>query len=176
MLVSSAVRRSRIPAWPSSRRTTWLFLRRILSASESMISWCTSGTPSSTARPAATSLPSEPISLVIATIAIALSSCFVLLVVEFQVVPEHRQLDERAAVVVGGREAHDVAAGVEALHAVERLHEALARQLRAGAAQRLDRRLGGDVGLERGEGQVLLAEVLLDRDLVFLHDRQRALG
>src|SRR6478609_749457 len=182
MKASSCVRRRSIMRLRRSAggaqtrtRTTWLLRSRILSARESMISWCTTGTPSALATPAATSLPSEPISLVIATIGIACPPARCVLIVVFLVAADHRELDVRTAVMVVRREADEIAAGVEVPQPVERLHEALARGLGPGAAQRLDGRFGGDVGLERGERIFLLAELLLDRDLVLGDDRQRAL-
>src|SRR5207244_5282091 len=54
-------------------------------------------------------------------------------VAELQVLADHGQLDVGAAVVVVGRKAHQVAAGVVAVQAVERLHEAFPGRPRAGA-------------------------------------------
>src|SRR5215831_4861674 len=62
-----------MPDLPSRKRTTWLLRSRILLARLSMISWCTTCRPRRSARPAATSLPSEPISRVIATNGMRLS-------------------------------------------------------------------------------------------------------
>src|SRR5260221_5817578 len=76
-LVLSAVRRSTRPALPSSRRMTWLLRTRMRSARWSITSWYTSGTPSASASPLATSLPSEPISRLIATNAISAPLCSV---------------------------------------------------------------------------------------------------
>src|SRR6185503_20719537 len=81
------------------------------------------------------------------------------------VAAEHGELGERAAVVVGRREVHEVAAGVVAFHAVERFLKRLPRHVRPGTAHRLRRNLGGDIALERGEGELLLAQLLLDRRL-----------
>src|SRR5580765_4823425 len=77
------------------------------------------------------------------------------LVVELQPLSDHGELDERAAVVVVGREGHGVAAHVEGLHRVERLREGFAGRLRADALQGLDHDLGADVRLERGERVML---------------------
>ena len=51
--------------------------------------------------------------------------------------------------MVGGLKAQPVAPGVEIAHAVQRAHEALAREIAAGAPQRLHGHLGADERLER---------------------------
>src|SRR6185437_10713798 len=98
------------------------------------------------------------------------------LVVELQTVSDDGELDERAAVVVVGREAHGVAAHVERFHRIERLGQGFASRLRAGALERFDQDLGADVRLERRERVVLVAGLELDVVLVFRHYRKRALG
>ena len=58
----SVVRRSSSPCVPSRKLTTWLLRMRARLARWSMISWWRIFMPSACSRPAATSLPSEPIS------------------------------------------------------------------------------------------------------------------
>src|SRR5205085_5334424 len=90
--------------------------------------------------------------------------------------PDRGELDEARAVVAAYAEVDGVTAGVEVLQRVERLDQAFAVELRSGAPHAFDQDLGGDVGLERSERVVLLAEELLDRRLVFLYDGDRRLG
>src|SRR5262249_15880729 len=59
------------------------------------------------------------------------------------------------------------------LHAVERLHHALARRVGARPAYAFREDLGADERLERREGEILLAEGFLDRRLVLPDDLDR---
>src|ERR1035438_9453450 len=82
---------------------------------------------------------------------------------ELQVLADDRQLDERAAVVVVGRETDGVATSVKARHAIERLHEIFAGQLGTSAAQRLGDDLGADPSFDGSEREILAACVQIGR-------------